>query len=157
MKKTVSLAIFLLKLHFCQAIKLQGVLQERPDIWTSFPHKPNTLLLGYITGSKNAPNKPKMYYKPGSAMSGAITIAVEEINRQFKLLPNHSLDFCIGETYGIERMSIRHTANFSMNGIDAIIGPQETCEHEGRIAEAFNVPMISYVSTKEVLQIIINY
>lgn len=31
--------------------------------------------------------------------------------------------------------------------VSAFIGPQETCVHEGRMAAAFNLPMISYVST----------
>ncbi|KOB66677.1 putative guanylyl cyclase receptor, partial [Operophtera brumata] len=30
--------------------------------------------------------------------------------------------------------------------VSAFIGPQETCVHEGRMAAAFNLPMISYVS-----------
>lgn len=29
--------------------------------------------------------------------------------------------------------------------VSAFIGPQETCVHEGRMAAAFNLPMISYV------------
>lgn len=151
MRKIVSLVILLIRLHFFQAVKLIGVLQAKQEVWRQYANKSNTLLLGYITGSKNVPNQTRVYYKPGSALSGAITIAVDELNRQFEILPDHYLDFCIGETYGVEKISIRHTANFSMNGIDAIIGPQETCEHEGRIAEAFNVPMISYVSKHESL------
>lgn len=30
--------------------------------------------------------------------------------------------------------------------VSAFVGPQETCVHEGRMAAAFNLPMISYVS-----------
>lgn len=56
-------------------------------------------------------------------------------------------NFQVAETYGDETISIRETALLVNQGISGYIGPQETCIHEGRIAAAFNLPMISYVST----------
>lgn len=58
----------------------------------------------------------------------------------------HSLAFIVGETYGEEVSSIRQTASLWKNHVSGYIGPQETCVHEGRMAAAFNLPMISYVS-----------
>lgn len=58
----------------------------------------------------------------------------------------HKLDFQVEETYGDEQTSILSTAVLWTKNISAYIGPQETCIHEGRMAAAFNIPMISYVN-----------
>lgn len=58
----------------------------------------------------------------------------------------HSLQFEVAETYGEEVTSIRKTADLWTRDVIAYLGPQETCVHEGRMAAAFNLPMISYVS-----------
>ena len=60
----------------------------------------------------------------------------------------HKLKFLIAETYGEEETSILMTADLWRKNISAYIGPQETCVHEGRMAAAFNIPMISYVRTR---------
>lgn len=108
------------------------------------------LRLGYLTGSEISDrfkNPRGMYYRiPGQAISGAFTLAVDEINNSSTVLPNHILEFMIAETYGQEEVSIWRTAELQYYNISAYIGPQETCIHEGRIAAAFNLPMISYVS-----------
>lgn len=57
----------------------------------------------------------------------------------------HKLEFLIAETYGEEETSILMTADLWTKNVSAYIGPQETCVHEGRMASAFNIPMISYV------------
>lgn len=57
----------------------------------------------------------------------------------------------MGETYGEEVSSIRQTASLWTNQVAGYIGPQETCVHEGRMAAAFNLPMISYVSSSVML------
>ena len=101
--------------------------------------------LGYLTGCQKRPDD-LFYQKPGQAISGAITLATEEINNDAVILPNHRLEFVIAETYGEEEESIRQTVRLMDEEVDAVIGPQETCIHEGRLAAAFNKPMISYVS-----------
>lgn len=58
----------------------------------------------------------------------------------------HSLTFLVAETYGEEISSIRQTASLWTQHVSGYIGPQETCVHEGRMAAAFNLPMISYVN-----------
>ena len=106
--------------------------------------------LGYLTGSQQ--HVGDMYYrKPGQAISGAITKAMDEVNADPEILPNHVLEFVIAETYGQETDSIRLTAELPHSNISAYIGPQETCIHEGRIAASFNLPMISYVSTRTLI------
>ncbi len=102
--------------------------------------------LGYMTGSENRAGD-MFYQKPGQVISGAITFAVDQINNDSSILPNHTLEFLIAETMGQESQSIKLAAILPSHNISAYIGPQETCVHEGRIAAAFNLPMISYVST----------
>lgn len=81
----------------------------------------------------------------GLRISGAISLAFEEVNARKLRDFDHKLEFLIAETYGEEVISIRQTANLWTKNITAYIGPQETCVHEGRMAAAFNLPMISYV------------
>ena len=123
-------------------------------IWvvnTNAEKQKEVIRIGYITGSqKPLPGmQQKMYYrKPGQAISGAITLAVNEINADPSILPDHELRFIIAETYGEELYSVRETALLaSSRNVSVIIGPQETCQYEARMAAAFNLPMISYVST----------
>ncbi|KAL9911404.1 speract receptor isoform 1-T8 [Glossina fuscipes fuscipes] len=102
--------------------------------------------LGYLTGSQRSPGNLD-YQKPGITISGAISLAVNEINRGPLKDLGHSLDFLVAETYGDEVNSIRQTASLWTEQAVAYIGPQETCVHEGRMAAAFNLPMISYYCT----------
>lgn len=103
-------------------------------------------VLGYLTGSKRRQGD-QSYARPGITISGAISLAVHQINSEHPLVDNHTLDFVVAETYGDEAESIRQTAKlWTQDNISAYIGPQETCIHEARMAASFNLPMISYVS-----------
>jgi Receptor family ligand binding region len=105
-----------------------------------------TFKLGYLTGSQRKPGDME-YTRPGLTISGAITIAVNEVNA-VKLKPyNHTIEIVVAETYGDEEISIKQTATLWTQGVAGYIGPQETCNHEGRMAAAFNLPMISYFCT----------
>lgn len=80
-------------------------------------------------------------------ISGAISLAVSEVNAGTLYTElGHELAFVVAETRGEETSSIRETASLWRERIYGYIGPQETCVHEGRMAAAFNIPMISYVS-----------
>lgn len=102
--------------------------------------------LGYLTGSQRRPGNLD-YQRPGITISGAISLAVEQVNAGKLGDLGHSLEFVVAETYGDEVASIRQTAALWTQQVAAYIGPQETCVHEGRMAAAFNLPMISYVGT----------
>lgn len=52
----------------------------------------------------------------------------------------------MSETFGEEVTSIRETAALWTRNVSVFVGPQETCVHEAKLASAFNLPMISYVS-----------
>ncbi|XP_068086160.1 guanylate cyclase 32E [Anabrus simplex] len=100
-------------------------------------------VLGYITGSERRKGD-REYSRPGLTISGAISLATEELNNGLLADRGHQLDFVVAETYGEETTSIRQTANLWTLNVSGYIGPQETCVHEGRMAAAFNMPMISY-------------
>ncbi|GIY89347.1 ANF_receptor domain-containing protein [Caerostris darwini] len=102
--------------------------------------------MGYLTGSQRRPGN-KGYPRPGLTISGAISLAVHEINKYHPLRDNHTLTFTVAETYGEESESIHQTAVLWTQDIAVYIGPQETCVHEARMAASFDLPMISYVST----------
>lgn len=77
---------------------------------------------------------------------GAISLAIEDVTRH-KILPDdHTLDMVVAETYGEEEESLLQTAKLWTLNVSAYIGPQESCVHEARMATAFRLPMISYVS-----------
>ncbi|XP_038109583.1 guanylate cyclase 32E isoform X3 [Culex quinquefasciatus] len=102
--------------------------------------------VGYLTGSQRRPGD-REYARPGLQISGAITLAIEEVNSVYLSRHGHSLQFEVAETYGEEVTSIRKTADLWTRDVIAYLGPQETCVHEGRMAAAFNLPMISYFCT----------
>ena len=106
--------------------------------------KKQVIRIGYLTGSQIQPTDT-YYSKPGQAISGAISFAVNEINANADVLPNHHLEFNIAETFGQEEQSINQTVSLSMSAVSAIIGPQETCQYEARLASIYNIPMVSYV------------
>ncbi|CAB0035081.1 unnamed protein product [Trichogramma brassicae] len=74
------------------------------------------------------------------------SIPINKVNGGELARRGHRLDFYVAETYGEEERSILMIAELWTRNVSAYIGPQETCVHEGRMAAAFNLPMISYVS-----------
>lgn len=79
---------------------------------------------------------------------------MEEVNDIYFSRHGHKLQFDVAETYGEEVTSIRKTADLWTKDVIGYIGPQETCVHEGRMAAAFNLPMISYVSKYYVISVL---
>lgn len=104
-----------------------------------------TFTMGYLTGSERLPGNDD-YPRPGLTISGAISLAVDEINQFRPLLDGHKLNFTVAETYGDEETSLYQVAVLWTQNASAYIGPQETCIHEAKMASGFNLPMISYVS-----------
>lgn len=107
--------------------------------------KTETFTIGYLTGSQRRPGDLE-YPRPGLTISGAISLAVEQVNGGVLALKGHQLDFIVAETYGEEVISVQRTAELWTRNVSVYVGPQETCEHEAFMAAAFNLPMISYVS-----------
>lgn len=77
---------------------------------------------------------------------GAMTVAVRDVNNNPDMLPGYRLQFRWLDTYGNEEGSIRALSDQWRDGIVAFIGPGLTCTTEAKVAAAWNLPMISYVS-----------
>ncbi|KAK8759263.1 hypothetical protein V5799_003107 [Amblyomma americanum] len=121
-------------------VSVMLVLYERP-----FPAVAanGTILLGYLTGSQRLAGD-RSYRRPGLAISGALTLAVDQVNLKAPLNGGLRLDVLVAETFGRERHSVLQTARLWRQNVSAFIGPQETCVHEAYLAAALNLPMVSY-------------
>ena len=108
------------------------------------------ITLGYMTGSSRKAGNLE-YSRPGLTISGALTYALTDLRKshyfeetgarvRFKLV--------VTETCGDEEESLRQVASlWKAHNVSVIIGPQETCLHEAKLAASLNIPMISYVRT----------
>ena len=101
----------------------------------------------------------KAYYlQKGLYYASAVNIAMDKINRQGNLLPGKNISFIWNNTDCEESKTIRALMYQMYEAkVSAIIGPGCTCNTSARNAAAFNVPMISYVSTQFMLtRLIVN-
>ena len=102
---------------------------------------------------------------------GAISLAVQKINNDSNILPKTHLEFIFGDLpskwkYKISLTSkvywfdeifllfsennnlvpLRKMTEFRDENISAFIGPDVNCNEEARLASAWNLPMIAFVS-----------
>ncbi|XP_075559752.1 guanylate cyclase 32E [Dermacentor variabilis] len=125
---------------FERAIAVLLVFLSRRSAYT---RTNETLILGYLTGSQRLPGD-RSYRRPGLAISGALTLAVDKVNLRAPLSGGLRLGVLVAETFGRERHSVLQTARLWRQNVSAFIGPQETCIHEAYLAAALNLPMVSY-------------
>ncbi|XP_064646781.1 speract receptor-like [Lineus longissimus] len=79
--------------------------------------------------------------------------ALSVINDNLDILPNHTLVPVLFDSGGFEVYSIDGTINLTLTqNVSAILGPDMTCLHEGRMAAAFNLPMLTHACTDEVIK-----
>ena len=81
----------------------------------------------------------------GRLISGAITLAVNEINND-DLIPGHKINMIWADTRANSLLATRFLAEQWRDGAVAFFGPEESCTVEARVAASFQLPMISYVS-----------
>ncbi|KAK6738827.1 hypothetical protein RB195_020741 [Necator americanus] len=80
----------------------------------------------------------------GSMISGALHVAVNEINADPNLLPNHRLTYIFDNTCGKEKQSTQYFMDHWKMGARVFIGPEMNCRTEATMAAAQNLPIISY-------------
>lgn len=129
-------------------------------------HEPgNTLLkVGYLTAIKG-----ELKDKQGLAISGAITLALDEvrqysesnlstrskrntyfqINNNPNLLPNVTLGMRWNDTQGKTVIGTRAMTEMICDGVSVFFGPEGNCYVEGIVSQSRNIPMISYVRIKK--------
>lgn len=106
-----------------------------------FKNNRTQLVVGYLTALKGS-----MKDKQGLAISGALTIALEEINDDPDLLPNVTLALRWYDTRGDTVTATRAITEMICDGVAAIFGPEGTCKTEAIVSQSRDIPMISYVS-----------
>lgn len=100
--------------------------------------------IGYLTVDKT---EVFMRGKQGRVISGAITYAIELINNNSEILPKHRLQMIWGDTMADTLIGTRLLTTQWRQGAKAFIGLEDSCSVEAKVAAAWNLPMISYVST----------
>lgn len=108
------------------------------------------LLLVPALPSEQPPNELLVGFLPNSGMKsrnryhlGAFMLAMEELNQTLAPL---SLHYTMYDNQGSEQVSMRAMTKMKADGAVAFIGPEDTCATEGRLASAWNLPMITFVS-----------
>lgn len=104
-----------------------------------FKNNRTQLVVGYLTALKGS-----MKDKQGLAISGALTIALEEINDDPDLLPNVTLALRWYDTRGDTVTATRAITEMICDGVAAIFGPEGTCKTEAIVSQSRDIPMISY-------------
>jgi len=104
-------------------------------------HPKKNLTVGYLTAVKG-----DLKDRQGLAVSGAVTMALEEINSDNELLPEVHLNLRWNDTRGETVPTTRSIIEMLFDGVAVLFGPEGSCHVEAIVAQSMNVPMISYVS-----------
>lgn len=110
--------------------------------------------MGFMIGSARKRGDEE-YSRPGLTIAGGLTYALYALQHsKFFAELSHPVNInfllTVAETYGDEDTSLWQVAQlWKQHNVSVIIGPQETCMHEARLASSLNIPMISYVSGEE--------
>lgn len=85
----------------------------------------------------------------GKGYAHALTIAVDDVNNDPKILPGHRLTYSWMDSTSRKEVSraMHEIHGLPQNkSVDAFIGPAFNCSTPAKVAEALDIPMISYVS-----------
>lgn len=110
------------------------------------------ITVGYLTVDRTP---VFMRGKQARVISGAISYAIELINNDSTVLPNHRLNLIWGDTMADTLVGTRLLTDQWREGAKVFIGLEDSCSVEAKVAAAWNLPMISYkcadydVSNKE--------
>ena len=128
-----------------------GIVTFLTAIFVSMPTDGNLtigLILPYKLSSGSNQNRPGEYY------ASAMTIAVDNINKDPTLLPGINLSFIWADSECDEEKSIEALIHQREKGVHAFIGFGCKCFTQARMAAALNLPIISHVSKNNICYII---
>uniref|UniRef100_A0A0A1XAD9 Guanylate cyclase 32E n=1 Tax=Zeugodacus cucurbitae TaxID=28588 RepID=A0A0A1XAD9_ZEUCU len=97
------------------------------------------LNVGYLTAITG-----ELMDKQGLAISGALQMALDEINADDNLLPNVKLQLRWNDTKGDTVTATKAITEMICDGIVTIFGPEGHCYVEAIVSQSRNIPMISY-------------
>ncbi|XP_011308844.1 guanylate cyclase 32E isoform X2 [Fopius arisanus] len=101
--------------------------------------KPRNLTIGYLTAIKGG-----LKDRQGLAISGAISMALDEINNDPNILPDVQLVMRWNDTRGETVEATKAMIDMICEGVAAFFGPEGSCYVEAIVAQSRNIPMISY-------------
>ncbi|XP_008543533.1 receptor-type guanylate cyclase Gyc76C [Microplitis demolitor] len=101
--------------------------------------KPQNLTVGYLTAIKGG-----LKERQGLAISGAMSMAIDEINNDPNILPNVRLVMRWNDTKGETVEATKAMIDMICEGVAAFFGPEGNCFVEATVAQSRNIPMISY-------------
>lgn len=104
-------------------------------------YKKTVLTVGYLTSIKGEHKD-----RQGLAISGALTMALDEINKDKNLLPNVTLQLRWNDTKGDRVLATKIITEMICDGVATFFGPEGGCYVEAIVSQSRNIPMISYVS-----------
>jgi len=102
--------------------------------------------VGFLVGSQRA-KLDRFYSRPGRQFVHAFNYAIDKINRLNGNATLVGIKFVpvLAETFGSESESIKQTIDLiSRRQVNVIVGPQESCQVESKLATIFNIAMISH-------------
>ncbi|KAK4875863.1 hypothetical protein RN001_012285 [Aquatica leii] len=102
-------------------------------------YKHKKLTVGYLTAARG-----ELKERQGLAVSGALTMALEEINNDPTILPNVTLVLRWNDTRGDTVLATRAMTDMICDGVAVFFGPEGSCHVEAIVAQSRNIPMISY-------------
>ncbi|XP_076626441.1 receptor-type guanylate cyclase Gyc76C isoform X1 [Colletes latitarsis] len=103
------------------------------------PRKQQNLTIGYLTAIKGG-----LKDRQGLAISGAFSMALDEINNDPSMLPNVKLVMRWSDTRGETVEATKAMIDMICDGVAAFFGPEGSCYVEAIVAQSRNIPMISY-------------
>ncbi|KAB0795504.1 hypothetical protein PPYR_12343 [Photinus pyralis] len=119
--------------YVTEKIPTSRSLQKDPD------GKRKKLTVGYLTAVRG-----ELKERQGLAISGALTMALEEINNDSSILPNVTLVLKWNDTRGDTVLTTRSMVDMICDGVAVFFGPEGSCYVEAIVAQSRNIPMISY-------------
>ncbi|KAG6449579.1 hypothetical protein O3G_MSEX006116 [Manduca sexta] len=105
----------------------------------SLAHKKYNITIGYLpclTG--------ELRDRQGLTISGALSVALEELNNGSALLPDVEMLLEWHDTKFDTITSTRHITDMVCGGVVAFFGPEGRCHTEAILAQSRNLPMISF-------------
>lgn len=101
------------------------------------------ITIGYLTVDKT---DTFVRDRQGRVISGAISYAVEKINGNPDILPNFHINIVWNDTKASTLVGLKCLTEQWRLGAVAFFGFEDSCSVEARVAAAWNLPLISYVS-----------
>ncbi|XP_072943508.1 receptor-type guanylate cyclase Gyc76C-like isoform X2 [Epargyreus clarus] len=101
--------------------------------------KKYNITVGYLPSIKG-----ELRDRQGLAISGALSLALEDINNSTELLPDVNLLLEWNDTRCDTVIATKLLTDMSCSGVVAFFGPEGRCQTEAVIAQSRNLPMISY-------------